>query len=67
MVMKILMKINSKLHLFHRQKNFLNPKLYILLCNSYTETHFDYECISWYPLASLVGSPSYRIDHISDV
>ena len=29
---------------------FLNPNLRSLLCNSLIQPHFDYGCISWYPL-----------------
>ena len=50
MAMKSLTKINTKLHFLHRQNEFLNPKLRRLLCNSLIQPHFDYACISWYPL-----------------
>ena len=44
---KYLRKINTKL-----QNEFLNPKFSRLLCNSLLQPHFDYACISWYPLIS---------------
>ena len=52
MAMKSLTKINTKLHFLHRQNEFLNPKLRRLLCNALIQPHFDYACISWYPLIS---------------
>ena len=48
--MKYLRKINTKLQFLYRQNGFLNPKLRGLLCNSLIQPHFDYACISWYPL-----------------
>ena len=50
MAMKSLRKINTKLQFLYRQNKFLNPKLRRLLCNSLIQAHFDYTCISWYPL-----------------
>ena len=50
MAMKSLRKIKTKLQFLHRQNEFLNPKLRRLLCNSLIQPHFDYACISWYPL-----------------
>ena len=48
--MKSLRKVNTKLQFLYRQNEFLNPKLGRLLCNSLIQLHFDYACISWYPL-----------------
>ena len=50
MEMKSLRKISTKLQFLYRQNEFLNLKLRRLLCNSLTQPHFDYACISWYPL-----------------
>ena len=50
MAMKYLRKINIKLQFLYRQNEFLNPKLRRLLCNPLIQPHFDYACISWYPL-----------------
>ena len=50
MAMKSLRKINTKLQFLYRQNEFLNPKLRRLLCTSLIQPHFDYACISWYPL-----------------
>ena len=50
MAMKSLRKINTKLQFLHRQHEFLNSKLRTFLCNSLIQPHFDYACISWYPL-----------------
>ena len=50
MAMKSQRKINTKLQFLYRQNEFLNPKLRRLLCNSLIQPHFDYACISWYPL-----------------
>ena len=48
MAMKSLKKINANLQLY--RKKFLNQKLYILLCNSLIQPHFDYACVFSYPL-----------------
>ena len=50
MTMTSLRKMNTKLQFLYRQNEFLNPKLRRLLCNSLIQPHFDYACISWYPL-----------------
>ena len=50
MTTKSLMKINTKSLVLHRQNEFLNPKLRTLLCNSLIQPHFDYTCISCFPL-----------------
>ena len=52
MAMKSLKKINAKLQFLYRQNEFLNPKLCRLLCNSLIQPHFEYACVSWYPLIS---------------
>ena len=52
MAMKSPKKINGKLQFLYRQNKFLNPKLRRLLCNSLIQLHFDYGCLSWYPLVS---------------
>ena len=52
MAMKSLRKINTELQFLYRQKEFLNPKLRRLLCNSLIQPRFDYACIFWYPLIS---------------
>ena len=52
MAMKSLRKINTKLRFLYRQNEFLNPKLRRLQCNYIIQTHFEYACISWYPLVS---------------
>ena len=52
MAMKYLKKIKAKFQFLYRQNKFLNPKLYRLLCNSLIQPHFDYACVSWYPLVS---------------
>ena len=44
MAMKSLKKINAKSQFLYR--------LCRLLCNSLIQPHFDYECVSWYPLVS---------------
>ena len=50
MANKALKKINTKLQFLYRQNKFLSPKLRRMLCNSLIQPHFDYACISWYPL-----------------
>ena len=50
--MKCLKKINTKLQFLYRKNEFLNPKYVRLLCSSLIQPHFDYACISWYPLVS---------------
>ena len=72
MVMKILMKINSNLHFFHRQKKFLNPKLYIYIycCATLILKHTltMHVFLGTLQLASLVGSPSgFIYDHIGQI
>ena len=52
MAMKSLRKVNTKLQLFYRQDDFLNPELRRLLRNSLIQPHFDYACISWYSVVS---------------
>ena len=52
MAMKSLRKINTKLRFLYGQNEFLNPKLRRLQCNYIIPIHFDYACISWYPLVS---------------
>ena len=52
MVIKSLKKINTKFQFVYRQNEFLNPRLCRLLCNTLIQSHFDYACISWYPLFS---------------
>ena len=47
-----LKEINAKLKLLYRQNKLLNLKLLRLLSNSLIQPHFDYVCISWYPLVS---------------
>ena len=42
-----LKKVNAKLQFLYRQNEFLNPKLRRLI-----QAHFDYACVSWYPLVS---------------
>ena len=50
MAMKSLRKISTKLQFLYRQNEFLNLKLSKLLRSSLIQPHFDYACISWYPL-----------------
>ena len=50
MIMKSIRKINTKLQFLYTQNGFLNPKLRMLLCNPLIQPHFDYACISWFPL-----------------
>ena len=50
MAIKVLKKVNSKLSFLYRQSKFLDPYLRRLLCNALIQPHFDYGCISWYPL-----------------
>ena len=52
MTMKSLKKINAKLQLSYRKTEFLRSKLRRLLSNSLIQPHFDYACISWYPLVN---------------
>ena len=52
MARKALKKINGKLKFLYRQAIFLNPACKRLLCNALIQPHFDYGCISWYPLLS---------------
>ena len=52
MAVKSLKKINAELQYLYRQNEFLNPELHRLWCNSLIQSHFDYECVSWYPLVS---------------
>ena len=52
MAMKSLKKIDTKLQFLHNQNEVLNPKSSRLLCYSSIQIHFDYTCISWYPLIS---------------
>ena len=47
-----LKKINAKLQLSYRKTEFLRSKLRRLLSNSLIQPHFDYACISWYPLVN---------------
>ena len=53
MAMKSLRKISTKLQFLYRQNEFLNLKLSKLLRSSLIQPHFDYACISWYPLINL--------------
>ena len=50
--MKSLRKIITKLQFLYSENEFLNRKLHSLLCNTLIQPHFDYTCISWYPLIS---------------
>ena len=52
MTMKSLKKINAKLQFSYRKIEFLRSKLRRLLSNSLIQPHFDYACISWYPLVN---------------
>ena len=48
-------KINTKLQFLYRQHKFINPKLCCvtkLLCSYLIQPHFDYACVSCYPLVS---------------
>ena len=51
MVIKYLKNIILKLQFLYRQ-HFLNPEACRLLCNFVVQPHFDYACISGYPLVS---------------
>ena len=51
MVIKYLKNIILKLQFLYRQ-HFLNPEACWLLCNFVVQPHFDYACISGYPLVS---------------
>ena len=50
--MKSLKKISAKLQFLYRKNEFLNQKLRRLLCHCLIQPHFDYGCVSWYPLVS---------------
>ena len=43
-------KINKKLNFLWKQSNYLNYSSRRSLCNALIQLHFDYRCISWYPL-----------------
>ena len=53
MTMNSLQKINAKLQFLCRQNQFLNLKLRRLLCKFLIQLHFDYACISWYPIQKI--------------
>ena len=42
MALKIINKINSRFKILHRKNKSLTPKLRRLLCNAFTQCHFDY-------------------------
>ena len=42
---KTIKKINSKLNLLFRKKDFLTPGLRRLLCNALIQPHFDYRAL----------------------
>ena len=47
--MKVINKINSRLHFLYRKNKYLSPHLKRLLCNAIIQPHFDYVCSAWYP------------------
>ena len=58
---KVFNKINGKLKCLYRQATFLNPTCKRLLCTVLIHPHFDYGCISWYPLLSKVFKKRFQI------
>ena len=50
MASRMLGKINGKLKFLYRKQNFLDSSLRKLLLNALNQSHFDYACISWYPM-----------------
>lgn len=42
MALKIINKINSRFKILHRKNKSLTPILRRLLCNAFTQCHFDY-------------------------
>ena len=50
--MKSLKKISAKLQFLYRKNEFLNQKLRRLLCHCLIQPHFEYGCVSWYPLVN---------------
>ena len=45
-------RVNTKLSFLWRQINYLNYLSRRLLCNALIQSHFEYGCLSWYPLLS---------------
>ena len=48
--LKCAKKINAKLKFLYCQSRYLTPAYRRLLCNALIQSHFDYQCSSWFPL-----------------
>ena len=49
MALKVINKINGRLHFIYRKNRYLVLYLKRLLCNAIIQLHFDYACSTWYP------------------
>ena len=49
MALKVIKKINGRLHFIYRKNRYLVLYLKRLLCNAIIQLHFDYVCSTWYP------------------
>ena len=49
MALKVINKINGRLHFIYRKNRYLVLYLKRLLWNAIIQLHFDYACSTWYP------------------
>ena len=49
MALKVINKIDSRLHFLYRKSRYLSSYLKRLLYNAIIQPHFDYACLAWYP------------------
>ena len=48
MTLKVINKIDSRLHFLYRKNRYLSSYQKRLLCNTIIQPHFDYACLAWY-------------------